>query len=248
MRAFHKIMTKITLDILAFGAHPDDVEISCGATLLKSIDHGLKVGIVDLTAGELGSRGSKELRMKETMEASRLMGLTHRENLGFADGFFAPSEENTLKLVAAIRRFKPRIVLCNSPSDRHPDHGRASKMVNEACFYSGLARISTMHEGAAQEAWRPKAVYSYIQDYYLKPDFVVDISGYWERKTEVLRCYGSQFYQPDTLEPSTPISGAEFFDFLHGKALNLGRQSGFTLGEGFISERYIGVNNLTDLH
>jgi bacillithiol biosynthesis deacetylase BshB1 len=240
-------MTKISLDLLAFAAHPDDVEISCGASLIKSIDAGKRVGIIDFTAGEMGSRGSGELRMEEARRASELMGLTIRHNLGLRDCFFEPSESVLKTLVTHIRRYRPEIVLCNSPTDRHPDHGRASKMVREACFYSGLNKLETQFEGELQEPWRPKAVYQYIQDYYLEPDVVVDISGYWDRKIELLKCYGSQFHNSSTTDIVTPISGEEFFDFLHGKALNLGRQAGMTLGEGFISDRYIGVSDLDQL-
>ena len=240
-------MTKISLDILAFAAHPDDIEISCGATLLKSIDEGKSVGIIDFTAGEMGSRGSGELRLEEARGASELLGLTVRHNLGLRDCFFEPSESTLMTLITHIRRYRPNIVLCNSPTDRHPDHGRASKMVREACFYSGLGKMETHFEGELQEPWRPKAVYQYIQDYHLTPDVVVDIAGYWERKVALLRCYGSQFHSATSDEIQTPISGAEFFDFLYGKALIVGRQAGMTLGEGFISDRYIGVSGLDQL-
>lgn len=240
-------MTKISLDILAFAAHPDDVEISCGATLIKSIDAGKRVGIIDFTAGEMGSRGSGELRIEEARRASELLGLTIRHNLGLRDCFFEPSESVLTTLVTHIRRYRPQIVLCNSPTDRHPDHGRASKMVREACFYSGLNKLETHFEGELQEPWRPKAVYQYIQDFYLEPDIVVDIAGYWERKVALLNCYSSQFHNATSEDVVTPISGEEFFDFLHGKALNLGRQAGMTLGEGFISDRYIGVSDLDQL-
>jgi bacillithiol biosynthesis deacetylase BshB1 len=241
------LMTKISLDILAFAAHPDDVEISCGATLIKAIDSGKRVGIIDFTAGEMGSRGSGELRLEEARQASELLRLSIRHNLGLRDCFFESSESTLLDMVNYLRHYQPEIVLCNSPTDRHPDHGRASKMVREACFYSGLGKIETHFEGAVQAPWRPKAVYQYIQDYYLKPDVVVDITGYWERKTAVLKCYGSQFHSAESNEIQTPISGEEFFDFLYGKALNLGRQAGMTLGEGFISDRYIGVSGLDQL-
>jgi bacillithiol biosynthesis deacetylase BshB1 len=240
-------MTKISLDILAFAAHPDDVEISCGGTLLKAIDSGKRVGIIDFTSGEMGSRGSGTLRLEEANRASELMGLTIRYNLGLRDCFFEPSESTLLSLVTQLRRFRPQIVLCNSPTDRHPDHGRASKMVRDACFYSGLGKIETHFEGQVQDSWRPKAVYQFIQDYFLEPDVVVDISGYWDRKIEVLKCFSSQFHRPDSTEIQTPISGEEFFDFLYGKSLILGRQAGMTLGEGFISDRYIGVSTLDQL-
>jgi len=235
------------LDILAFGAHPDDVEIGAGGTVISSIEKGLKVGVVDLTQGELGSRGSGELRLIEALNSAKLMGLTTRENLGMRDGFFELDEEHLLKIVEKIRKYQPTIVLCNAPSDRHPDHGRASALVERACFLSGLARIETTHDGEKQTHWRPKAVYKYIQDFYLKPDFVFDVSNYWDKKVAALQCFSSQFFTADSKEPKTPISGAEYFDFLKGRAMEMGRPSGFLLGEGFIATRPPGVDDLTKL-
>lgn len=235
------------LDILAFAAHPDDVEISCGGSLMKMIDSGQTAGIVDLTRGELGSRGSAELRKSESAAASEMMGLSVRENLGLKDGFFENNEDSVRRIVEMIRKYQPDIVLCNSPSDRHPDHGRASKLVYEACFYSGLIKIETELNGENQHPWRPRAVYSYIQDYYLQPNFVMDVTDYWEKKIEVLKCYGSQFYDPGSDEPKTPISGAEFFEFLRGRAINFGRPAGYLLAEGFITHRAAGVKSLKDL-
>lgn len=243
----HKNMTKITLDILAFGAHPDDVEISCGATLIRSVEEGKKLGIIDLTGGELGSRGTQSIRREEAKRAGDLIGLTIRENLEFRDCFFINDETHRMRVIEKLRQYRPEIVLVNSPSDRHPDHGRASQLVREACFYSGLAKIETFHEGVAQQAWRPRSVFMYIQDYFLEPSFVVDISEYWDKKRAALQCYSSQFFDPTSTEPKTPISGEEFFDFLYGKALNLGRPCGFTLGEGFIVDRYPGVRGLSDI-
>jgi bacillithiol biosynthesis deacetylase BshB1 len=240
-------MTTITLDILAFGAHPDDVEISCGATLIRAIEDRKTVGLVDLTAGEMGSRGSRELRLKEAENAGRLMGLTVRENLEFRDCFIENDELHRLKVIEKIRQYRPSIVLANSPSDRHPDHARASELVREACFYSGLAKIETTSNGMLQEPWRPRSVFMYIQDYYLTPSFVVDISGHWDKKVAALKCYGSQFHDPTSTQPQTPISGEEFFDFLYGKALSYGRPCGFTLGEGFITERAPGVDSLNQV-
>jgi bacillithiol biosynthesis deacetylase BshB1 len=240
-------MNRITLDILAFGAHPDDVEISCGATLIRAVEEGKKVGLVDLTTGEMGSRGSGELRLQEAEAASRLMGLVVRENLEFRDCFFTNDEFHRLKVIEKIRQYRPAIVLANSPSDRHPDHARASELVREACFYSGLAKIETSSNGILQEPWRPRSVFMYIQDYYLAPSFVVDISGYWEKKVAALKSYGSQFHNPVSKEPKTPISGEEFFDFLYGKALSYGRPCGFTLGEGFITDRSPGVQSISDV-
>ena len=242
-----KLMSAFSLDILAFGAHPDDVEISCGATILKSIEEGKKVGIIDLTAGELGSRGSKESRLQEAEQASRILGLSVRENLQFRDCHFQNDEWHRLKIIEKIRQYRPRVVLVNSPSDRHPDHAKASVLVREACFYSGLIKLESKLDGVSQAAFRPQSAFMYIQDYYLTPSFVVNVSGYWERKVEVLKCYSSQFYTPNSAEPTTPISGEEFFDFLYGKALNFGRPCGFLLGEGFIMDRYTGVESISHI-
>lgn len=235
------------LDILAFAAHPDDVEISCSGTLMKMIASGSKVGLIDLTRGELGSRGSAELRDSEAAAASSLMGISARENLGLKDGFFNYDETSLRLVIEKIRAYKPDVVLCNAPSDRHPDHGRASKLVQDACFYSGLLKIETSVDGVRQEPHRPRAVYSYIQDYYLKPDFVVDVTPFWDKKIEVLKCFSSQFFSPTSDEPKTPISGEEFFQFLKGRALNVGRPAGYLYGEGFITHRTPGVEGLMDL-
>lgn len=237
-------MNENNLDILAFGAHPDDVEISCGGTLIKSIEEGKKVGIIDLTSGEMGSRGSQETRTIEAAKASELLGLTVRENLEFRDCNFQNDEWHRLKIIQKIRQYRPRVVLVNSPSDRHPDHGRASALVREAAYYSGLIKLESLHEGHPQIAFRPQSVFMYIQDYLHTPNFVVNISEYWEKKLAVLNCYSTQFYASDSSEPKTPISGKEFFDFLEGRALNFGRPCGFLHGEGFICDRYIGVESI----
>lgn len=231
------------LDILAIAAHPDDVEISAGGTVAKSIAQGKKVGIVDLSMGELGSRGSGELRLIEAANAQRILGISTRDNLGLADGFFTSDKESTLKLIEKIRQYQPEIILTNAPHDRHPDHARASKFVRDACFYSGLRRIET-----GQPHWRPKAIYMFNQDYYNKPDFVVDITEYWDIKMESLKAYASQFFDPNSTEPATPISGSEFFDFLKSRAMEFGRPSGYLLAEGFMVDRTPGVNDLFDLH
>lgn len=230
------------LDILAIAAHPDDVEISAGGTVLKSIQQGKKVGIVDLTRGELGSRGSGDLRMIEAEAASKILGISARVNLGLADGFFEINEASLRKIIEQIRIYRPEIVLTNAPSDRHPDHGRASKLVRDACFYSGLRKIET-----GQEAWRPKAVYMFNQDFYNKPDFVVDVTEFWETKMEALKAYGSQFFDPNSKEPKTPISGEEFFDFLRARSMDFGRPAGYLLAEGFMVDRTIGVEDLFHL-
>lgn len=232
------------LDILAFAAHPDDVEISAGGTLYKSTSMGQRVGIIDLTQGELGSRGSAALRREEAANASRVLGITARENLCLRDGFFTHDEDSLRAVIMMIRKYRPQVVLCNSPTDRHPDHGRAAKLVAEACYYSGLTKIETHEAEEKQHPWRPKAVYQYIQDYFLKPHFVIDVSECWQKKIEALKCYGSQFFDPYTTEPATPISGEDFFDFLKGRALTMGRPAGYHLAEGFITLRYAGVPHL----
>lgn len=235
------------LDILAFAAHPDDIELSCSGTLMKHIAAGKKVGIVDLTQGELGSRGTIETRYAEAEAASSIMGIHVRVNLKMADGFFEINEENKRLIVEQIRKFQPTIVLANAVEDRHPDHGRAAKLVSDACFLSGLRKVVTLADGQIQEAYRPKAVYHYIQDHYLKPDFVVDVTGYVDRKLEAIKAYKTQFYDPDSTEPQTPISGEEFFDFIKGRMLQFGRPIGVRYAEGFTVERTPGVDDLMDL-
>ena len=235
------------LDILAFAAHPDDVELSCSGTLMKHISEGKRVGVIDLTEGELGSRGSVSLRYKEAENASKIMGVTVRENLKMRDGFFEINEENKLKIVTAIRTYRPKIVLANAIEDRHPDHGRAAQLVSEACFLAGLRKVETIVGGQLQEAYRPQVVYHYIQDRYVKPDFVVDITPYIERKMEAIQAYKSQFYDPNSTEPQTPISGADFLDFLKARGKELGRPIGVQYAEGFTAERLVGVESFFDL-
>ena len=235
------------LDILAFAAHPDDVELSCAGTILKHVDAGHSVGIVDLTQGEMGSRGTIYTRYEEASNASKIMGVTERVNLKMADGLFELNEENKQLIVEQIRRYQPDIVLANAIDDRHPDHGRASKLVSDACFLSGLIKFQTEWEGTPQTAYRPKAVYHYIQDRYIKPDFVVDVSEIAERKMEAIKSYKTQFFQPGQDGPKTPISGADFMDFILARMHEMGRQAGFQYGEGFTVERFPGVNLLTDL-
>lgn len=235
------------LDILAFAAHPDDVELACSGTIMKHIHEGKKVGVVDLTQGELGSRGSIEIRYIESAESARIMGLSARENLKMADGFFDINQENKIKIIEQIRRFRPEIVLANAIEDRHPDHGRASKLVSEACFLAGLMKIETFWNGEVQEHYRPKVVYHYIQDRYIKPDFVVDITEFFDRKMESIMAYKSQFYDPNSNEPSTPISGQEFLDSIKGRMGAFGREIGVKYAEGFTSERLVGINSLFDL-
>lgn len=235
------------LDILVFAAHPDDAELACSGTIMKHIDAGLKVGIVDLTQGELGSRGTIETRYEEAADASELLGIHTRVNLKIPDGFFEINEANKRLIVEQIRRFQPSIVLANALTDRHPDHGRGGQLVSEACFLSGLRMVETEWEGEKQVAHRPKAVYHYIQDYYVKPDFVVDVTEYVERKIDVIKAFKTQFYDPNSTEPRTPISGADFFDFIKSRMMELGRPMGAKYAEGFTVERFPGVENLTDL-
>lgn len=235
------------VDILALAAHPDDVEISCSATILKHISLGKKVAIVDLTKGELGTRGSAEERLIEAHASAKLLGLTDRVNLGFRDGFFTHDEAHLLAIVRMIRKYQPEIVLCNAISDRHPDHGKAGKLIADACFLSGLKKIETSLNGEVQTHWRPKAVYHYIQDYYLKPDFVVDVTGFEQKKIESIKAFKTQFYDSASAEPKTPISGEDFFEFLLGRMKEYGRPIGVEYAEGFTSSRYIGVNRLDDL-
>lgn len=235
------------IDVLAIGAHPDDVELSAAGTLMLHKDLGYTIGIVDLTQGELGSRGTKETRYEEAAEAAKIMELSERVNLKMADGFFEHNEHNLRLIIEQIRRFKPQIVLANAISDRHPDHGKAGKLISEACFLAGLRKIETSWEGQAQEAHRPGAVYHYIQDRLMKPDLAIDITPYVERKFDAIRAYKTQFWDPDSKEPQTPISGEEFFEFLRGRMAEYGRSIGVQYAEGYTVERVPGVNSLFDL-
>lgn len=237
------------LDILVFGAHPDDAELGAGATIAKEVSRGKKVGIVDLTRGELGTRGSAEIRDREAAKAAEILGVAVRENMEFADGFFVNDKEHQLELIKIIRKYRPEIVLCNAIEDRHIDHGKGSKLVSDACFLSGLMKIDTKMDGddAWQEAWRPKLVYHFIQWKNLEPDFAVDVSGFIETKTDAIMAYGSQFFDPDSDEPETPISSKNFTDSVIYRARDLGRLIGVEYAEGFTVERYIGVDSLDDL-
>lgn len=235
------------VDILAFGAHPDDIELACAGTLLKHKDLGFTYGICDLTQGELGTRGSAELRLEEAENAKNILGAAFRVNLGLKDGFFEINEEAIKKVASVIRKYKPDIVLANAVSDRHPDHGRAAKLVSESCFYSGLVKISTAEDGIEQFPWRPKAVYHYIQDRNLKSDFCVDITPYMEKKIEAILAFSSQFKTDEKDGIQTPISGEQFYQFLYAKARAYGRDINVDFAEGFTVNRTIGVNNLYDL-
>lgn len=235
------------LDILAFGAHPDDVELGCSGTIAKEVSLGKKVGIIDLTRGELGTRGSVEIRNSESAKASEILGVVVRENLDMRDGFFVNDEAHQLKVIEMIRKYQPEIVLCNAITDRHIDHGKGSKLVSDACFLSGLRQIKTELDGEVQEAWRPKVVYHYIQWQNIEPDFVVDISEFMNKKMESVLAYGSQFYDPKSNEPVTPIASKNFLDSINYRAQDLGRLVGVDYAEGFTTERYLAVNSLGDL-
>lgn len=237
------------LDILVFGAHPDDAELGAGATIAKEVSKGKKVGIIDLTRGELGTRGSAEIRDREAAKAAKILGVAVRENMEFADGFFVNDKEHQLEIIRMIRKYRPEIVLCNAVDDRHIDHGRGSKLVSDACFLSGLIKIDTKIDGGDewQEPWRPKVVYHYIQWKNLKPDFVVDVTGFIEKKTEAIMAYSSQFYDPDSNEPETPISSKNFTDSVVYRARDLGRIVGVEYAEGFTVERFVAVDHLDKL-
>ena len=235
------------LDILAFGAHPDDVELGCAGTILKEIALGKKVGIVDLTRGELGTRGSAAIRDKEANAAAKILGVIARENLEMRDGFFVNDEKHQLEIIKMIRKYQPEIVLCNAIDDRHIDHGKGSTLVSDACFLSGLMKIETELDGEQQAAWRPKIVYHYIQWKNIEPDFVVDITGFTEKKIESILAYGSQFYDPNSKEPESPISSKNFLESLNYRSRDLGRLAGVEHAEGFTVERYVAVSSLSDL-
>jgi bacillithiol biosynthesis deacetylase BshB1 len=229
------------LDILAFGAHPDDVELGCAGTILAAVAEGKKVGIIDLTKGELGTRGTVAIRLNEAQEASKILGVAIRENLDMADGFFKNDQEHQLAIIECIRKYQPTIVLCNAPEDRHPDHGRAASLVEDACFLAGLSKIQTTHNGVVQAAWRPANVFHYIQSRNLIPSFVVDISAHMDKKMESILAHSSQFFDPTSTEPNTFISGNSFLEFVKGRAKELGQQIGVDYAEGFISNKIIGV-------
>lgn len=232
-------------DVVAFGAHPDDIELSCGGTIAKLVAGGARVAIVDLTRGELGTRGSADLRDKEAAAAAAILGVETRLNLGLADGFFVADQPSLLKVVSVIRRFRPRIVIANALADRHPDHGRGADLVAQACFLSGLPKVVV--EGEDDEPYRPEAVYHYIQDYERTADLVVDITGYSDVKMKSILAYSSQFFDPESTEPKTPISTPEFLDHIKGRELKMGRPCGFEAGEGFEIMRPVGVESLLDL-
>ena len=241
-------MTAVKLDLLAFGVHPDDIELSAGGTLAKYAKSGKMVGMIHLTRGELGTRGSASIRMREAKLAAKILGASVMEDCGMKDGFFVNDEIHQRLLIEKIRLYRPEIVLCNASDDRHPDHGRASKLVSDSCFYSGLSKITTSHQGKKQQAWRPKAVYHYIQDRNLGPDLAIDISGSIKEKMKALKAYESQFYNAGSKEPSTYISGRTFLDSIRARNAETGRIIGVAFAEGFITERYPGVSDLFGLY
>ena len=235
------------IDILVFAAHPDDAELSCSGTILKHIQLGYKVGIIDLTQGELGSRGTKETRKKESAHSSQLLGISIRENLDFKDGFFEINEVHLLKVIEIIRKYQPELILANAINDRHPDHKRGGDLVSRAAFLSGLRRIETSIDGKSQMAWRPKQVFRYIQEQYHEPDFIVDISGFETRKLEAIKAFSTQFYDPNSSEPETPISKSDYLEFVTARMKQFGQAINTKYGEGFTIERTIGIDDLFQL-
>jgi bacillithiol biosynthesis deacetylase BshB1 len=235
------------LDILAIGAHPDDIELSCGGTILSHVAQGHKVGILDLTRGELGTRGTDEIRVAEATEAAKVLGVLVRDNAGFADGFFTNDKAHQLEVIKYIRKYQPDIILTNAIHDRHPDHARAAQLTEDAVFLSGLAKVETKWDGALQKPFRPRAVYHYIQSLDITPDFAVDISPFFDKKIEAIRAYKTQFYDPNSKEPNTFISSPEFMEFIKGRGVHFGVPLGVSYAEGYTCKRHIGVYNLKDI-
>ena len=236
------------LDILVMAAHPDDAELGCSGTICSHIEQGKKVGIVDFTRGELGTRGTPEIRLAESIEATKILGIHARENLGFRDGFFVNDEEHLMKLIRVIRRYQPELVLANAYHDRHPDHIKGCNLAVDACFKSGLRMIETFEDdGSLQKEWRPKNVFHYIQDRYLKPDFVVDISAFWEQKEASIRAFKSQFYDPNSTDPDSYLSSPAFLKFLEARNREMGHAIGVEFGEGFTSYKQLGIKELGSL-
>lgn len=235
------------LDLLAFGAHPDDVELGCGGTVAKEVSNGKKVGIIDLTQGELGTRGNADTRFEEATNSAEILGVSVRENLGFADGFFVNDRSHQLQVISMLRKYRPELVICNAIYDRHIDHGKGSQLVSDSCFLSGLVKIETEYDGQIQKPWRPKAVYHYIQWKNIKPDVTVDISDFIEQKMSAVLAYKTQFHDPDSDAPETPISSLNFTESIKYRARDLGRLVGVEYAEGFTVERLMGVESLFDL-
>ncbi|MGB2226305.1 MAG: bacillithiol biosynthesis deacetylase BshB1 [Polaribacter sp.] len=235
------------LDILAFGAHPDDVELGCSGTIAKEVALGKKVGIIDLTRGELGTRGTAEIRDLEAKDAAKVLGVSVRENLNFRDGFFVNDEAHQMEIIQVLRKYQPDIVLCNAEKDRHIDHGKGASLVSDACFLSGLRRIQTTMNGTQQEAWRPKHVFHYIQWQPLIPDFYVDITGFMDEKVNSIYAYKSQFYDPNSKEPETPISSKNFIDSVIYRSKDYGRVAGVEYAEGFTTNQALVISSLEQL-
>lgn len=236
------------LDIVAIGAHPDDVELGCAATLAKSVSQGKKVGIIDLTKGELGTRGTPEIRMKEANQSAKILNVTTRENLGFRDGFFLNNETHQLEVMKKIRFFRPDIILCNTPKDRHVDHGKANALVHAACFLSGLEKIQLKDENNKKlDPWNPKLILEYIQWNETVPDLIVDVSGFIDKKLEAIKAYKSQFFDPESTERSTPISSENFLESISYRAANMGRLIFKNAGEGFTCQTPLSVTDLGGL-
>jgi bacillithiol biosynthesis deacetylase BshB1 len=235
------------LDILAIASHPDDAELSCSGTLAAQVEKGYKVGILDLTRGEMGTRGTPELRLEESAAASEILGLSMRENLGFNDIFFKDDKPHHLEIVKIIRKYQPEIILANAVRDRHPDHGKGASVASKACFISGLRKVETVFEGKEQEVWRPKFIYHYIQNNYIEPDFVFDVTAVWDKKLASIKAFKSQFYDPESKEPQSFISHPDFMDFVEARAKEFGHKILVRYGEGFTVERMVGVNDLFDL-
>ena len=235
------------LDILVFGAHPDDAELGCGGTIASHVAQGLKVGVVDFTKGEMGTRGTPETRMKESSDSAQILGLQARENLGFEDVFFKNDKEHQMEVAKMIRKYRPGIVLANAVSDRHPDHGKAAQVVQGAWFLAGLSKLDTAIDGQKQEPWRPKVIYHYIQSIYIKPDFIVDVSGFWDTKLKAILSFQSQFFDPDSNEPETYVSSPAFLKMIESRSSDFGHSIGSEHAEGFTVNRNIGVKSLTHL-
>lgn len=237
------------LDLLAFGVHPDDIELSCAGTLLVEKNNGKKIGVVDLTRGELGTRGTAETREEEAESSAKILGVDARENLDMRDAFFRNDEENQLKIITVLRKYQPEIVLCNAIDDRHPDHGRAAKLVSDSCFLSGLRKIETFEGEKSQEIWKPKYLFNYIQDQYFSPSFVVDISSVIEKKLEAIRAFKTQFFtgSKNDDEPQTYISTPEFLESIINRSKMFGKMIGVKHAEGFVSKKIIGINSFDAL-
>lgn len=235
------------VDILVLAAHPDDAELTCSGTIALHVAMGKKVGIIDFTQGELGTRGTAEQRLQEAKDSAEILGLAVRENLGLADAYFLNDREHQLAVIRKIRQYQPEIVLANAVSDRHPDHGRGAELARDACFLAGLRKIETELDGIIQEAWRPKQVFHYIQSNYMKPDFVVDISAHWDTKMASIKAFRSQFHNPDSDEPETFISSENFIRFIEARAREFGQSIGVTYGEGYITHKQMGLKDMFDL-